>query len=102
MRYNYSSPTQIRVKRIINPNKHHSRVSIGRSNQFLDYLIDPSFQGANRLSVLSFGNNNHRTRYKRCFLSTVQIKDDDFMIAGQNFFDQPVKIDLRTYDNIVY
>ena len=28
-------------------------------NAYLDYLIDPSFQGVNKLSVLSFENNNN-------------------------------------------
>ena len=32
-------------------------------NQHLDYLIDPSFQGVNRLLVLSFEDNAHRTSY---------------------------------------
>ena len=31
---------------------------------------------------------------------TVEIKDYNVMIHGQNFFDQPVKNNLRTYDSI--
>ena len=38
--------------------------------------------------------------YPRYFLPTVEIKDYNVMIDGQNFFDQPVKNYLRTYDNI--
>ena len=34
------------------------------------------------------------------FLVTVKIKDCNVMIDGKNCFDQPVKNDLRTYDNI--
>ena len=30
----------------------------------------------------------------------VEIKDYNVMINGQSFFDQPVKNNLRTYDNI--
>ena len=30
------------------------------------------------------------------FLPKVEIKDYNFMIDGQNLFDQPVKNDLRT------
>ena len=63
-------------------------------------LIDPSFQGVNRLFVLSFENNAHRTRDIGYFLPKVEIKDYNAMIGEQNFFDQPVKNDLRTYDNI--
>ena len=40
-------------KRIIYWNKHQSKVSIGRQKQYLGYLIDPSFQGVNRLFALS-------------------------------------------------
>ena len=30
----------------------------------------------------------------------VEIKDYNVMIGGRNFFDQPVKNDLKTFDNI--
>ena len=36
-------------KRTINRNKYQSRKSIERQNQYLDYLIDSSFQGVNRV-----------------------------------------------------
>ena len=38
-----------------------------------------------------------RTEY---FLSTVEIEDPNVIIDGQKFFDQPIKNNLRTYDNI--
>ena len=41
-------------KRTINCNKHQSKKSTGKPNQYLDNLIDPSFQVVNRLFVLSF------------------------------------------------
>ena len=34
------------------------------------------------------------------FISTVEIKDYNVLIDGQNVFDQPVENDIRTYDNI--
>ena len=46
-------------KRTINWNKCWSKISIERTNQYLDYLVDPSFQGENRLFVLSFENDAH-------------------------------------------
>ena len=64
------------------------------------YLIDSSFQGVNRLFVLSFENEAQRTSYKRYYLPTVEIKDYNVMIDGQNFFDHPLKNNLRTYDSI--
>ena len=38
--------------RIINWNKYQAKVSTEGVNQFLDFLIDPVFQGVNRLFVL--------------------------------------------------
>ena len=44
-------------QRTINWDKYQSEKLTGRRNQYLDYLIDPSFQRVNRLFVLSFENN---------------------------------------------
>ena len=43
-------------KRIINRNKYQSKLSTQAQNNYLDYLIDPSFQEVNRIFVLSFEN----------------------------------------------
>ena len=48
-------------KRTVNWNKYLAKKSIERQNPYLDYLIDPSFQGVNRLFVLSFEDNAHQT-----------------------------------------
>ena len=87
-------------KRAINCNKYQSKVTIQTPNPYLDYLIDPSFQGVNRRFVLSFENTTDRTLNTKYYLPNVEIKDYNVMIDGQNFFDQPVKNNLRTYDNI--
>ena len=84
----------------INLNKYQSKVTVQERNQYLDYSIDPSFQGVNRFSVLSFENTNGRAIFKRYYLPQVEIKDYNVMIDGRNLFDQPVKDNLRTYDNI--
>ena len=39
-------------KRAIYWNKYQSKATIQAQNQYLDYLIDPSFQAVNRLFVL--------------------------------------------------
>ena len=41
-------------KRTINWNKYQSKLKIQSQNRYLGYLIDPGFQGVNRLFVLSF------------------------------------------------
>ena len=63
-------------------------------------MIDPSFQGVNRLFVLSLQNNDDWTGHARYFIRTAEMKDYNVMIGGQNSFDQPVKLDLRTYADI--
>ena len=45
-------------KRTINWNNYQTKISTKRQNQYLDFLIDPSFQGVNRLFVLSFENES--------------------------------------------
>ena len=87
-------------KRTINWNKYQSKVTMQAPNSFLDHLIDPRFQGRRRLFVLSFENNADRTVHTKYYLPTVEIKDYNVIINGQNFFQQPVKDNLRTYDNI--
>ena len=49
---------------------------------------------------MSFENDTQRTSSKRCYLPNVEIKDYNVMIDGKSFFDQPIKNDKITYDNI--
>ena len=53
---------------------------------YLDYLIDPSFQGVNRLFVLSFENTIDRTVRTGYYLPKVEIKDYNVMIHGKKTF----------------
>ena len=39
-------------KRTVNWNKYQSKAAIQTQNQYLDYLIDPSFPEVNRLFLL--------------------------------------------------
>ena len=86
-------------KRIINWNKYKLKRTIQARNLCLDYLIYPSFQGVDGLFVLRFENTTDRTVHKKYYLPTVEIKDY-VMTDRKNFFDQPVKSNLRIYDNI--
>ena len=83
-----------------NWNKYQSKATLQTENPYLDYLVDPSFQGEIRLFVLPFEDNTHRTRHTGYFLPKVEIKDYNVLIDGQNFFDQSLKNDLRTYHKI--
>ena len=87
-------------KRVTNWNKYLSKPELLAQNPNLNHLVEPSFQGVNRLFVLAFENDNHRTSDERYYLPTVEIKDYNIMINGENFFDQPIKNRGVTYDNI--
>ena len=69
---------------------------------YLNHLINASFQGVNRLFVLSFQNENDRKPHSTNYLPKVEIKDYNFMIDGKNiFFNQPINSDLKTYENTI-
>ena len=68
--------------------------------RYLDFLIDLSFQGSNILFVLSFKDDDDRESHKLYYLRNAEIKEYNVMIDGRNFFNQPKKSDLKTYDNI--
>ena len=44
-------------KKTVSWNNYQSKATMPASNYFLDYLIYPSFQGVNKLFLLSFENN---------------------------------------------
>ena len=44
-------------------------------NLYLDFTIDPNFQGVNRLFVLLFENKDNRTVQTKYYLPTVEIGD---------------------------
>ena len=69
-------------------------------NRCLYQLINPIFQGINRLFVLSFENENDRTSHPTYFLSKVEIKDYNVMIDSKNFFDQTINSMIETYEKI--
>ena len=87
-------------KRVINWNKYLSKSELLVQNPNLKHLVEPSFQGVNRLFVLAFENDDDRTSDDQYYLPTVEIKDYNIMINGENFFDQPIKNNKVIYENI--
>ena len=67
-------------KTVINWNKYLSKPELLAQNPNLNHLVEPSFQGVNRLFVLAFENDDHRTSDDRYYLPTVEIKDYNIMI----------------------
>ena len=87
-------------KKTICWNKYESTIKTFSQNRYLDYLINPRFQGANRLFVLAFENENGRTSHSTYYLPKVETKDFSVMIDGRNFFDQLINSMNKTYENI--
>ena len=77
-----------------------SKPELLAQNPNLNYLVEPSFQGVNRLFVLAFENDDDRTSSDEYYLLTVEIKDYNIMINGENFFDQSIKNNKVTFENI--
>ena len=61
-------------KRVINWNKYLSKPKLLAQNPNLNHLVEPSFQGINRLFVLAFEGDDNRTVDDRYYLPTVEKK----------------------------
>ena len=79
-------------KRIINWNKYLSKPELLAQNPNLNHVVE--------LFVLAFENDDDKTDHEKSYLSTVEIKDYNNMINGENFSDQPIKNKKTTYENI--
>ena len=88
------------LKRTISWNKYLVKPELLALNANLNHLIEPSFQGVNRLFVLAFEDDAQRISRKRYYIPNVEIKDYNVMIDGKNFFDQPINNMIKTYENI--
>ena len=87
-------------KRVINWNKYLSKRELLAQNPNLNHLVEPSFQGINRIFALSYENDTQRTSGKVYYLQNVEIKDYNIMINGENSVDQLIKDSKVTYENI--
>ena len=87
-------------KIVINWNKYLSKPELLAQNLNLNHLVEPIFQGIKRLFVLAFESDDERRSDDEYYLPTVEIKDYNIVINGENFFDQPIKNNKITYDNI--
>ena len=62
-------------KRVVNWNKYLSKPELLAQNPNLNHLVEPSFQGVNRLFVLAFESHNDRAPHSTYYLPNVEIKD---------------------------
>ena len=86
--------------RTINWNKYESEPKTFARNRYLNHLINPIFQGVNRLFVLSNENKDARKSRSTYYLRKVEIKDYKAMIDDKIFFDQLINTMTKTYENI--
>ena len=68
-------------------------------------LLDTSYQGVKRLSVLAYnkiaGNDQVSIdSYKKYFLPRVKIENYNIEIDGKCFYDQPINDSIKQYDEI--
>ena len=87
-------------KRTITWNKYLVKPELLVQTFNLNHLTDPSFQRISRPFVLAFEDDAQRTSNKRYYIPNVEIKDYNVMTDGKNFFDQPIKNNKLTYENI--
>ena len=72
-------------KRTINWNQYELSLKTFAQNRYLNHLINPGFQGVNRLFVLSFENENNRISHSTYYLPKVEIKDHNIMMMVETF-----------------
>ena len=63
-------------KRVINWNKYLSKPELLVQNPNLNHLVEPSFQGVNRLFGLAFENDTQRASAKGYYLPNQPIKNN--------------------------
>ena len=63
-----------------------------KQNQYLGFLIDPSFQGVNKLFDLLFENEDDRKVHTGYYLPKVEIKDNNVMIDGKTLLINQLKV----------
>ena len=62
-------------KRTISWSKYLAKPELLTQNANLNDLVEPRFQGVNRLFVLAFENDDQRISNKRYYIPNVEIKD---------------------------
>ena len=67
-----------------------------QTHNYLDFLIDQSFQRVNRLFVLACNAIDNRKIHSRYYLPNARVEDCIVVIDRKNFFDQPIKNYIKT------
>ena len=74
-------------KLTVNLNKYPPKTeTLNVPNPYLDYLIEPSFQGLNRLLFLPCNAFGNRTGHSRYYLPTEKVEDYNVMMHRRKIF----------------
>ena len=82
-------------------NKYRSQVINQTATSNLNFLTDPTFNNINRLFVLAFPNEEDRRSFSKYYTPTVEIKDYNFTLDGEPFYEIPIKNKQKTYKAII-
>ena len=83
---NFRQQLKSAFKRTSNWNKYQSGPKTYAQNRYLNQLVDPNFQGVNRLFVLPFENEEDRRSHSNYSLPKVELKDYNVTIHGKSNF----------------
>ena len=73
------------------------------NDEYIRERLDASFQGVNKLFVLSYAcgdNITDENSYRKYFLPRIKIENDNIEIDGRNFYNQPINDSIKWYDEI--
>ena len=98
---NFLEQVKSRFKRTIKLNKYRLEMTNQTKSNHLNYLIDPTFTKVNRLFVLWFKNEEHRTLFSKYYVPKIEIKDSNVLIDGKSFLNVPVKNKEEAYEQIM-
>ena len=95
-------------KRSVYWNEYQSKIETKTADNknAIRFPLDASFQGVNRLFVLTFYNTENRNdkvqrdSHRKYFLPRVNITNYNVLIDGRNFYDQPINDQIKKYDEI--
>ena len=84
-----------------NQYKTKEQTEDGNANSVKYIILDPFFQGVNRLFVMAYSRanddqptRNGRTKY---YLPRIDLKKYNVIIDGRNFYDNPIESDIEKY-----
>ena len=84
----------------INWNKLSVRETTLPARRF-DVMIEPTFQGVNRLFILCYSGDSNRDKNTHIFMPNSQIDEYNVTVDGRNVFESPINtIDRKGYENL--